>query len=236
MSDEKSAQQKRQDQQRKLYEDMQRAANQQRAQAHEAMAMERFNLIRAQNQARENQNMINNRKRQQYAAIVAVDLRGAFSRNGEIPWNYPDDFKWFQEVTNGHICVMGRATYDDINKRLGKKGATSVLPGRRCFVVTSSPLPRDNATAVSSIGQVDKYLTPEDADNGLTVFFIGGEKIYREGIAKADTLYITVVNKEVEGDKFFPTNYTLKHFNVQRVLEKETTPDIRFTVWSRKNG
>lgn len=188
--------------------------------------------MKAQQFAAMTQQMINERKRQQYAVIVAVDERGGFSKDGQIPWHYPEDFKWFKQHTDGQICVMGRTTYEDINNRLGDKAAESVLPGRKCFVVTSSPLPRNNATAVKTIGEVDKYLTEGDLDR--TVFFIGGERIYREGIAKADLAYITVVNKDVDADKFFPVNYILKHFEQHRLFKTEGSPDLRFVIFKRR--
>lgn len=171
--------------------------------------------------------------RQKYSCIVAVDDHGAFSKDGKIPWNYPDDFKWFQTRTKGHICVMGRATYDDIVNHLGSKADVSVLPGRKCFVVTSSPLPKANATAVKSIAEVDKYLTPDDAET-KTVFFCGGESIYREGIAKCDEVVITAVNKHVNGDRHFPTTYVQKYFEMAQVFKHANCPDLRFTVWKRK--
>jgi dihydrofolate reductase len=192
-------------------------------------------LMQAQRIAVEHQNELNNLPRQQYAAIVAVDERGGFSKDGKIPWHYPEDFKWFQNTTRGHICVMGRTTYNDINERLGDKAAESVLPNRRCYVITSSPLPRNNATAVASIGEVDKYLTPDDVDAGRTVFFCGGERIYREGIAKCNTVYTTVVNKDVDADRFFPVNYVLKHFTQDKMYKVDAAPDLRFVVWKR-NG
>lgn len=191
-------------------------------------------LQQAQMWAARTQQAINETPRQQYACIVAVDERGAFSKDGKIPWHYPEDFKWFQNHTKGHICVMGRTTYDDINARLGDKAADSVLPNRRCFVVTSSPLPRNNATAVASISDVDKHLTFDDADQGRIVFFIGGERIYKEGIAKCNTVYTTVVNKDVEGDRQFPVNYVLKHFVQDKLFKIETAPDLRFVIWKRK--
>jgi dihydrofolate reductase len=192
-------------------------------------------VARAAYWAQKTQQEINNTKRQKYAAIVAVDERGGFSKNGQIPWHYPEDFKWFQTQTKGHICVMGRTTYDDINKRLGEKAAESVLPGRRCFVVTSSPLPRENAIAVASISDVDKHLTFEDADNDRIVFFCGGERIYREGIAKCNTVYVTVVNKDVDADKFFPTSYLTKHFTQDKMFKADSAPDLRFTIWKRNS-
>lgn len=183
--------------------------------------------------AHEAQIDINNRKRQQYAVIVAVDLHGGFSKDGAIPWNEPHDLQWFKTITSGHICVMGRTTYDSINSKMGERGEVSVLPGRRCFVVTSTPLPRNNATVVSSLSEVDKYVSFEDIDNGITTFFIGGEKIYSEGIAKANTAYVTVVNAEVDADLFFPTKYLQKHFRLVSAKRHPEAPNLRFTTWQR---
>lgn len=188
-------------------------------------------LIDAQRWAQRTQQEINTRKIQQYAAIVAVDQSGGFGKDGKIPWNYPDDSKWFQQQTKGHICVMGRTTYNDIINHLGDKAAESVLPGRKCFVVTSSPLEQNNATPVACISDVDKHLTEEDLDK--TVFFCGGQRIYSEGIAKCNRLLITVVNTDAQCDRFFPVNYTEKYFNLDQVFKTESSPDLRFTVWKR---
>lgn len=203
------------------------------AQQHAAQRAHQAILAQAARRAAETQQLINETPRQKYACIVAVDLAGGFGKDGKIPWSYPKDFKWFQDKTKGHICVMGRATYDDLDEMIGEKGAVSVLPNRKVFVVTSKPLPKTNAIPVKSISEVEKHLTFEDADT-KTVFFCGGERIYSEGIAKCDTLYITVVNKEVDADRFFPTNYTLKHFNQDKVFEVDGEPDLKFTIWKRK--
>jgi dihydrofolate reductase len=189
-------------------------------------------LRQAAHWAQKTQEEINNIPRQRYVAIVAVDERGAFSKDGQIPWHYKEDFKWFQQHTKGNICVMGRTTYDDINVRLGDKAAVAVLPERKTFVVTSTPLPRDNAIAVASIGEIDKHLTFDDVDNKI-VFFCGGERIYREGIAKCDTVLVTIVNKDVDGDRHFPVNYLMKHFTQDKMFTVDTAPDVRFTVWKR---
>jgi len=187
----------------------------------------------AQRWAQVTQNEINNMPRTKYAAIVAVDLAGSFAKDGKIPWNYPEDFKWFQGKTQGHICVMGRTTYEDITNHLGDKAAKSVLPGRKCFVVTSRPLEKDNAIAIANLGELEKHLSFEERET-KTVFICGGEGIYSEGIAYCDTLYITVVNKDVEGDRKFPIAYTLKHFDITQEFKHEGAPDLKFTVWKRK--
>lgn len=212
--------------------DAQQAAFQQQLREEmEKQAVLQAKLLDAQRWAQRTQQEINNRPVQQYAAIVAVDENGGFSKNGKIPWNYPDDFKWFQQRTKGHICVMGRTTYDDIADHLGDKVTESILPDRKCFVVTSRPLEKDNAIAVASISDVDKHLTEDDLTK--TIFFCGGQQIHSEGIAKCQIAYITIINKDAECDRFFSTNYVEKFFTMDQVFKTETSPDLRFTVWRR---
>lgn len=191
-------------------------------------------LQQAQRQAADVQNEINNRPQRKYAAIVAVDLRGGFSKDGQIPWYYAADFKWFQNKTKGNVCVMGRTTYDDINKRLGEKAATAVLPGRKTFVVTSRPLERDNAVAIAGLEHLDFALDKHDIPYDQTVYFCGGERIYTEGMSKCNVLHVTVVNKEVGADKFFPL-YAIDKlgFTVNRIEAEPSEPDLKFVTYAR---
>lgn len=182
--------------------------------------------------AKRTQQEINNQKHQQYGCIVAVDLKGAFSKDGKIPWDYKEDLIWFKNHTIDNICVVGRQTYEDLNDRIKEKGKTDVLPRRKTFVVTTSELPRNNAIAVKSIGEIDKHLTDSDLDK--TIWFCGGERIYREGIAKSNTLHITVINDIVDGDRHFPTKYTMKNFNLSAQFKHDNQPNLHFTTWTRK--
>jgi dihydrofolate reductase len=186
---------------------------------------------KAQQQAQEVQQEINNTPKQHYALIVAVDSKGGFSKEKAIPWNFSEDLKWFQERTNGHICVMGRNTYNEINNKMGEKGNISVLPNRKCFVVTSSPLPRNNATQISSLIDLQQHLLLEDIHK--TVFIIGGKSLYSEGIAKANSVYVTVINKDYECDSFFPVKYLMTHFIEQDVI-KPQNQSIRFVTFRRR--
>lgn len=165
------------------------------------------------------------------AVVVAVDLMGGFSKAGKIPWHHPEDFKWFQQLTKNNICVMGRVTYDDINEKLGDMAATSVLPSRECYVVTSKPLPRMNATPIPSIVSLARYRDEENAHK--TVFFIGGEQIYKESVEIVDEAYVTVINDVIEGcDRFFPVQYVADHFKTVGVTNAKTF-DAMFTMLRR---
>lgn len=187
--------------------------------------------VRAARRTAENNVGIEPKVQYNYAIIVAVDELGGFSKEGKIPWHYPTDFKWFKQQTIGHVCVMGRSTYEDINERMGERGAESVLPDRKCFVVSSQDQQYANATPIKHITDVEQHLTEDDADK--TIFLIGGERVFREGLSLADIVYLTAINKDYQCDKFFHTQFLETHFRVHKMYSNEDAPDLRFLVYVR---
>jgi len=63
-------------------------------------------------------------------AIAAVGRNGVIGRGSELPWDIPEDMKFFRDSTRGQIVVMGRKTYDSLGK---------ALPARRNAVITRNP-------------------------------------------------------------------------------------------------
>ena len=45
-------------------------------------------------------------------AIVAMTPEHIIGKGGDLPWNLPDDLKFFKEYTSGHPIVMGRKTFE----------------------------------------------------------------------------------------------------------------------------
>lgn len=46
--------------------------------------------------------------------ILAVDHYGGMGFNGSLPWSHTaEDLAQFQQLTHGHVVVMGRRTWDD---------------------------------------------------------------------------------------------------------------------------
>ena len=166
--------------------------------------------------------------------IAAVDEEFGFGKDGKIPWDFPEDFRWFQSQTKGNICVMGRTTYDEINEKLGDAGKDSVLPERKCFVVSSTLNQADvlNATVIRDIYEVDKHL--DDDDITKTVFYIGGLQIFSQALSRANRVLITAINNDYSCDRFFPTDSLNKLFKVNRVFKSEHTNDLRFVEFVRK--
>lgn len=124
------------------------------------------------------------------ALIAAVARNGVIGRDNTLPWRLKADLSRFKAVTLGHPILMGRKTWESLGRP---------LPGRRNLVVT-----RD-ATFVAPGAEI--YPTPEAALQQLgggPVFVIGGGELYRQLLARADTLLLTEVQADVEGDAFFP--------------------------------
>jgi dihydrofolate reductase len=115
--------------------------------------------------------------------IYAVSPEGVIGVGGRIPWHYPADLKRFQRLTLGTTVVMGRATFDSVGRPLSR---------RRNIVVTSHPLAM---TGVECVASVDEAMALAGDDN---VWFIGGARIYGEGMRYADSIDVTYVPDRVD--------------------------------------
>jgi len=109
---------------------------------------------------------------------------------GGMPWHLPADLKHFKAVTLGHPVIMGRRTFESIGRP---------LPGRRNVVVSrSQPELPDGVVLADSL---DSALAAAAAGR---VMVIGGGQIYREALARADRLELTLIDAVIGGDTVFP--------------------------------
>ena len=127
-----------------------------------------------------------------FKAIAAMSLNRVIGARNTIPWHLPDDFKWFKKMTTGQVIVMGRKTFESIGKP---------LPNRTTLVLTRSQAPIPGVRTISDLGQVDPAA---DEFDGREIFICGGAEIYAQALPRCSELYLTVVQREVEGDTFFP--------------------------------
>ncbi len=130
-----------------------------------------------------------------FSIIAAVAKNGCIGIKNKIPWNIPEDFKYFKNTTMGKTVLMGENTFKSILGYLGKP-----LPGRQTAVITldrnfTAP---EGVRVFFSLDEAWEKLKDED------VFVCGGASIYRQTIDRADKLYITRVDMEPDGDVFFP--------------------------------
>lgn len=51
-------------------------------------------------------------------AIWVQDQCGIIGKNNHLPWHLPKDLKHFKETTLNQVILMGRVTFEGMNKRL----------------------------------------------------------------------------------------------------------------------
>lgn len=108
-----------------------------------------------------------------------------------MPWHLSEDLKRFKRLTLGSPIVMGRKTFEAIGRP---------LPGRTNIVISRNPELK-----------ADGCLVFPDMDSALAVvadasqvFIIGGATLYQAMLHRANDLYLTLIDRDFEGDTFFP--------------------------------
>ena len=123
--------------------------------------------------------------------IVAASDNNVIGNQGDLPWRLSADLKRFKSLTMGHAIIMGRKTYESINR---------LLPGRTTVVLTrQTKYCVDGAIVAQSLESALKSLDQDDES-----FIIGGEEIYRVGLSLAQRIYLTRVHCSVKGDAYLP--------------------------------
>ena len=121
--------------------------------------------------------------------IVAMSKNRVIGKDNKMPWHLSNDLKNFKKITIGKTIVMGRLTYDSIGK---------ALPERK-NIVLSRNLIDSNVFIFDNFEEVLDFTKDEDE-----VFIIGGQDIYSQTIDKVNKLYLTTIDANIEGDKYFP--------------------------------
>ncbi|MFD1797573.1 dihydrofolate reductase [Paracoccus aurantiacus] len=124
--------------------------------------------------------------------IAARARNGAIGKDGKIPWHLPEDLAFFKRETLGGAIIMGRRTWQSLPFK--------PLKERLNLVVTSTlDLPGH------AVADIDTALAAAQAAGYARIYGIGGERIYREMLPRADRLLITEVDTLIEdADAFFP--------------------------------
>jgi len=105
----------------------------------------------------------------------------------------PDDQRFFRQLTTGHAIVLGRKTFDSIGR---------ALPGRKNLVLSRYPHePVEGIEFFRDLKSAVEWAREHELEE---CFIVGGEAIYREGLAIADCVYLTRIDAEPAGDTHFP--------------------------------
>jgi dihydrofolate reductase len=156
--------------------------------------------------------------------IVAMAKNRTIGVNNTLPWRCPEDLKHFKALTMGHHMIMGRKTFDSIGK---------ALPGRTTVVVTRDKNLKIEGCLIANSLQDAIKLCAGDAE----AFIVGGADIYSQSLQLADTLYVTEIQQDVEGDAHFPEFDRNLWQETARDMRTQETPqplDYHFVTYRRK--
>lgn len=160
------------------------------------------------------------------STIVAVAKNGVIGKDNATPWYLPAELARFKQFTMGHPIIMGRKTHQSIGR---------ALPGRTNIVITRN---KDfKAEGCEVVGSLEKATEKaKKAEGAEEIFIIGGEQIYKQAMPLLDRIYLTKVDVEVDGDKFFhfdPKEW--KQVSSQKhSADEKNKYDFEFTVLERK--
>lgn len=153
--------------------------------------------------------------------IVACARNRVIGRGGRLPWRIPEDFTFFERMTAGRICVLGRVCYESWPR--------AALDGRRPIVITrQASLANERVRVAASLAAA---LTLAESLPG-EVFICGGERVYAEALAldRPLRLHLTLVHAEVEGDTFMPE---WRHLPWREVARREGgDANFRYTFYT----
>ncbi|MFZ1700465.1 MAG: dihydrofolate reductase [Pyrinomonadaceae bacterium] len=129
--------------------------------------------------------------------IVAISKNLAIGRDGELPWHYSADLKFFKKTTRGNAVVMGSNTWRSIGKVLPDR--LNVVLSRNGNVATPPAVMK--LSSADEVIELAKYLNRD-------VFIIGGAKTYAEFADVIDKWIVTEVPEAVlDADTFMPDDF-----------------------------
>lgn len=128
--------------------------------------------------------------------IVARARNQAIGHQGDLPWHYPADLKFFKDTTLHHACVMGRRTWETMPKPLPK----------RLNIVLSHSLVQDVGPPPPSVMflRYPAEVLSLAKFTARDVYIIGGAEIYRLFAPHITRWLVTEIPEIIaEADTFF---------------------------------
>lgn len=161
------------------------------------------------------------------AHILAVSSNDVIGVNNELPWDIPEDMKFFRDKTKGKALIMGRKTFESVGHP---------LPHRLNVVVTRQKNFKADAPNVVVQPDLDSaidYCRTKTSLYGDEIFIIGGGEIFRESMNLVDVIYLTRIHQPFAGDIKYPQVDPNK-FELVEQRDREAPVPFSFQVFTRR--
>lgn len=148
--------------------------------------------------------------------IVAVTKNNVIGNNGIMPWKIKGEQRRFKELTTGHTIIVGRKTFQAEGKP---------LPNRKTIIISKTKnIECENCVTVKSLKEA-----LELAKDEKEIFIAGGGEIYRQVLPMTDRIYLTIIDKVIEGDVYFPE---INEDKFVKTYEERIEGEIPYTYYT----
>lgn len=125
--------------------------------------------------------------------VALVTKKGGIGYDNNLLYKIPEDLKFFKELTTGKTVVMGRNTFESLDKP---------LPNRTNIVLSST---LESGEGYEVVRNIEDLMYEED-----DLYIIGGETLYNDFIDIADEAYINILHENVP--KLYDATFFLKSY------------------------
>jgi len=123
--------------------------------------------------------------------IAAMAENRVIGKDNQLIWHFPDDLKHFQSLTSGHHVIMGRKTFESVGRPLPKR--TNII------ITRQTDYSAEGCLIAHSIEEAIAMVKDDEQP-----FIVGGAEIYQQALDLADSIELTIIHGEYEGDSYFP--------------------------------
>jgi dihydrofolate reductase len=159
--------------------------------------------------------------------VVAASENNVIGKNNQLLWSLPNDMKFFKNTTWAQTVIMGRKTYESLDKP---------LTGRTNIVITSKTDWKPNDVIV--VNSLNAALEAAKATEVKEAYVIGGGEIYKQSLPITQRIYLTRVHANFEGDTSFPELPAAEwelHSRLNFDTDEKHAFAYSFEIWDRKN-
>jgi|ERR1700744_171479 len=170
--------------------------------------------------------------------IAAVAQNRVIGHNGGLPWKFPEYEIFYKQKIRDHVAIMGSKTFESLDQEIPTK-FNIVLSQKNKFcqklMCSKTEIFNNLQFAIDRAKIIEGASTkPEDRKK---IFILGGSGIYKKCMKIADEIIITKIDKDFDGDIFFPEipSSIFKPVYIDRELlaEKPNSFNYRFEYYRR---
>lgn len=155
--------------------------------------------------------------------IAAVAANRVIGSAGRLPWDFPKDTAYFMGMTRGGVMIEGPSCYAELG---------GALPERDTIVISrdaSKTFP--GAERAASLAEALELA--QRSPRPGPVWIGGGQWLYEAALAVSERLYLTEIQADFRGDRFFPEWRATHPKLLSTRIEVEKGVTLAFSVYGR---